>query len=172
MEHDYPEQPGWVRLPGYDEDPRYPHGADDSRGYRRGAGARGSGVRRVRQASNWTAALLIAGVAADHRLLRAPCAPGHAGHQRGDLGARRHGGHRRPQAVPVRSGGHLQRLWRHRGDRAGRDPHRHLPGQLMAAMGPEGARDWCQVDVGATTVGVAERDALGTTARVVVWPPN
>jgi hypothetical protein len=64
MEHDYAEQPGWVRLPGYDEDPRYPHGADDSRGYRRGAGARGSGVRRVRQASNWTAALLIAGVAA------------------------------------------------------------------------------------------------------------
>jgi thiamine biosynthesis lipoprotein len=42
----------------------------------------------------------------------------------------------------------------------------------MAAMGPEGARDWCPVDVGATTVGVAERDALGTTARVVVWPSN
>jgi hypothetical protein len=63
MEHDYHEQPGWVRLPGYDEDPRDPHGADYSRDYRRGAGARGSGVRRVRQASNWTAALLIAGVA-------------------------------------------------------------------------------------------------------------
>jgi hypothetical protein len=62
MEHDYPEQPGWVRLPGYDEDPRYPHGVGDSRDYRRGA--RGAGVRRVRQASNWTAALLIAGVAA------------------------------------------------------------------------------------------------------------
>ena len=42
----------------------------------------------------------------------------------------------------------------------------------MTTMGPEGARDWCPVDVGATTVGVAERDALGTTARVVVWPPN
>jgi FAD:protein FMN transferase len=42
----------------------------------------------------------------------------------------------------------------------------------MAAMGLEGARDWCPVDVGATTVGVAERDALGTTARVVVWPSN
>ena len=64
MEHDYPEQPGWVRLPGSDEDPRYPRGAGDSGGYRRGAGARTSGVRRVRQASNWTAALLIAGVAA------------------------------------------------------------------------------------------------------------
>ncbi len=42
----------------------------------------------------------------------------------------------------------------------------------MSAMGPEGARDWCPVDVGAPAVGVAERDALGTTARVVVWPPN
>src|SRR5690348_16454406 len=64
MEHDHPEQPGWVRLPGYEEDPRYPRGADYPRGYRPGAGARVSGVRRVRQASNWTAALLIAGVAA------------------------------------------------------------------------------------------------------------
>jgi len=64
MEHDYPEQPGWVRLPGSEEDPRYPHGADYPGDYRRGAGARVSGVRRVRQASNWTAALLIAGVAA------------------------------------------------------------------------------------------------------------
>jgi len=62
MEHDYPEQPGWVRLPGYDEDPRDPRGADYPGDYRRGA--RTSGVRRVRQASNWTAALLIAGVAA------------------------------------------------------------------------------------------------------------
>lgn len=64
MEQDYPEQPGWVRLPGYDEDPRYPRDADRSRDYRPGAGSRGYGVRRVRQASNWTAALLIAGVAA------------------------------------------------------------------------------------------------------------
>ncbi|SRR5579871_931412 len=64
MEHDYPEQPGWVRLPGYDEDPRYPRSAGDSGDYRRRAGARMSGVRRVRQASNWTAAILIAGVAA------------------------------------------------------------------------------------------------------------
>ena len=63
MEHDYPEQSGWVRPPSYDEDPRYPHGADDARDHRRGADARASGVRRVRQASNWTAALLIAGVA-------------------------------------------------------------------------------------------------------------
>ena len=42
----------------------------------------------------------------------------------------------------------------------------------MAAQGPGGARDWCPVNVGATAVGVAERDALGTTARVVIWPPH
>src|SRR5215472_3379882 len=42
----------------------------------------------------------------------------------------------------------------------------------MAAMGLDWAGDWCPVDVGATAVGVAERAALGTTARVVVWPPN
>jgi FAD:protein FMN transferase len=42
----------------------------------------------------------------------------------------------------------------------------------MAAMDPEGAHDWRPVDVGARTVGVAERDALGTIARVVAWPPN
>jgi FAD:protein FMN transferase len=42
----------------------------------------------------------------------------------------------------------------------------------MPAIGPEWAGGWCPVNVGAATVGVAERDALGTTARVVVWPPN
>ena len=42
----------------------------------------------------------------------------------------------------------------------------------MAAMGPEGAGDWYPVDAGTTTVAVAERAALGTTARVVVWPPG
>lgn len=59
MDHDYEERPGWVRLPGYDDD--YPRGA----GYPRDtARARAAGVRRVRRASNWTAAALIAGVAA------------------------------------------------------------------------------------------------------------
>jgi hypothetical protein len=52
MEHDYDERPGWVRLPGYDDD------------YPRAARSRAGGVRRVRRASNWTAAALIAGVAA------------------------------------------------------------------------------------------------------------
>jgi FAD:protein FMN transferase len=42
----------------------------------------------------------------------------------------------------------------------------------MPALGPTRAGDWYPVNVGAATVGVAERDALGTTARVVVWPPN
>lgn len=60
MEHDDTEQAGWVRLPGYDEDPRYPRAA----GPWRGQDARSSGIRRVRRASNWTAAALIAGAAA------------------------------------------------------------------------------------------------------------
>ena len=54
MDQDYEERPGWVRLPG-DEDAPYPQGA---------ARARVGGVRRARRASNWTAAALIAGVAA------------------------------------------------------------------------------------------------------------
>lgn len=33
------------------------------------------------------------------------------------------------------------------------------------------AAPWAPVDTGETTVAVAERDALGTTARVAVWPP-
>ena len=54
MDEDYEERPGWVRLRD-DEGPPCPRGA---------ARARASGVRRVRRASNWTAAALIAGVAA------------------------------------------------------------------------------------------------------------
>jgi hypothetical protein len=54
MDQDYDERPGWVRLPGY-EDPPSPRGA---------VSARADGIRRMRSASNWTAAALIAGVAA------------------------------------------------------------------------------------------------------------
>jgi hypothetical protein len=54
MDQDYEERPGWVRLPGYDEPPNP----------RRGANMRAGGARRMRWASNWTAAALIAGVAA------------------------------------------------------------------------------------------------------------
>jgi ferric-dicitrate binding protein FerR (iron transport regulator) len=54
MDREYEVEPVWVRLPGHEE-PAYPQGA---------AGARASGVRRMRRASNWTAAALIAGVAA------------------------------------------------------------------------------------------------------------
>ena len=31
---------------------------------------------------------------------------------------------------------------------------------------------WLPISTGDTAVGVAERDALGTTARVAVWPPE
>lgn len=53
MNHDEGERPGWVRLPRED-DPDHP----------RGAGSRAGGVHRVRRASNWTVAALVAGVAA------------------------------------------------------------------------------------------------------------
>src|SRR5262249_45055447 len=54
MDKDIDERPGWEPLPGR-EAPSSPRGA---------ASARAGGVRRVRRASNWTAAALIAGVAA------------------------------------------------------------------------------------------------------------
>jgi hypothetical protein len=60
MDHDYEEQPGWVRLPGYEQDVSYPPGAAQ----RGAARSRASAVRRTRLAANWTAAALIAGVAA------------------------------------------------------------------------------------------------------------
>jgi hypothetical protein len=61
MDRDDAERPGWVRLPGYDDDTGYQRDT----GHPRGAGSsRAGGVRRLRRASNWTAAALIAGVAA------------------------------------------------------------------------------------------------------------
>lgn len=54
MNHDDEERPGWVRLPGSEENGPYSRGA---------ARARAGGIRRARRASNWTAAALIAGVA-------------------------------------------------------------------------------------------------------------
>jgi FAD:protein FMN transferase len=33
------------------------------------------------------------------------------------------------------------------------------------------ARGWALIDIGTATVGIAERDALGTSARVAAWPP-
>lgn len=55
MDEDHHEQPRWVRLPAH----------DDERDSASGSGrARASGLRQVRRASNWTAATLIAGVAA------------------------------------------------------------------------------------------------------------
>jgi hypothetical protein len=61
MDRDDAERPGWVRLPGYDDDTGYQREAGPWRG---AASPRAGGVRRLRRASNWTAAALIAGVAA------------------------------------------------------------------------------------------------------------
>jgi hypothetical protein len=55
MDYDEQDRPGWVRLPPADEDAWAGASAVSSRA---------EGVRRVRRASNWTAAALIAGVAA------------------------------------------------------------------------------------------------------------
>lgn len=33
------------------------------------------------------------------------------------------------------------------------------------------AHEWALIDIGTATVGIAERDALGTSARVAAWPP-
>jgi hypothetical protein len=55
MNYHEQDRPGWVRLPP---------AADDGWAGRPAAPSRAEGVRRVRRASNWTAAALIAGVAA------------------------------------------------------------------------------------------------------------
>jgi thiamine biosynthesis lipoprotein len=46
-----------------------------------------------------------------------------------------------------------------------------LPGETRQAKVGPGPR-WVRVDLGAAAVAVAERDALGTDARVAVWPPD
>jgi hypothetical protein len=61
MDRDDAERPGWVRLPGDDDDTRYQR---DTAPWRGAGSPRAGGVRRLRRASNWTAAALIAGVAA------------------------------------------------------------------------------------------------------------
>jgi hypothetical protein len=55
MDEERNQRPGWVRLPAYDEE------GDSARGPGR---ARGSSDRPVRRAPAWTAATLIAGLAA------------------------------------------------------------------------------------------------------------
>lgn len=61
MDRDDAGRPGWVRLPGDEDDTRYQRDAGPWRG---AASPRAGGIRRLRRASNWTAAALIAGVAA------------------------------------------------------------------------------------------------------------
>jgi len=50
MDRDDAERPGWVRLPGYDDDTGYQRDAGPSRG-----APRAGGVRRLRRASHRTA---------------------------------------------------------------------------------------------------------------------
>ena len=69
MDRDDAERPGWVRLPGDDEDTRYQRDAAPWRG---AASPRSGGVRRLRRTSNWTAAALIAGYFAHHTQPAAP----------------------------------------------------------------------------------------------------
>jgi hypothetical protein len=59
MERDHEDTTGYRRLPS--PDPSYP---DDTSFARQAGMTRDGGVRRVRRVSNWTAAALIAGVAA------------------------------------------------------------------------------------------------------------
>jgi thiamine biosynthesis lipoprotein len=48
-----------------------------------------------------------------------------------------------------------------------------IPAELdPIPAGPASAARWRRVSTGDTTVAVAERDALGTTARLAVWPPE
>jgi len=61
MDRDDAERPGWVRLPGDDDDTSYQRDAGPWRG---AASPRAGGIRRLRRTSNWTAAALIAGMAA------------------------------------------------------------------------------------------------------------
>jgi FAD:protein FMN transferase len=42
----------------------------------------------------------------------------------------------------------------------------------LSALGQPTAAAWSRVGVGSRDVAVADRDALGTTARIVVWPPR
>ena len=47
-----------------------------------------------------------------------------------------------------------------------------LAGSGPASLAPPGPGSWRRVLTGDDTVAVAERDALGTDARVAVWPPE
>jgi thiamine biosynthesis lipoprotein len=48
-------------------------------------------------------------------------------------------------------------------------PHPASPGSVLDMLADP---PWTGVPLGSGTVAVAERDALGTTARVAVWPPD
>jgi hypothetical protein len=43
---------------------------------------------------------------------------------------------------------------------------------MAGVRDPQRAHRWNMIDIGTAAVAVAQRDALGTTARVAAWPPH
>ena len=145
------------------------------------AAARRNSLRHARRMSNWTAAALIAGtgtavVALAHQASQttaaAPAAVSAAWPDR-DIGGRL------PAGQALGCDHHRLRRDRDHHHRDGQRQDRRYPGQecpsrrgqLMAA-GMARAAAWQHVPVRDDAVAVAERAALGTSARVVVWPPG
>ncbi len=93
MDYDEQDRPGWVRLPPADE---------DAWAGRSAVASRAEGVRRVRRASNWTAAALIAGVAA---------ASGYFAHQTPPATSAAGSVTQTPPARPGPRGGRATRRW-------------------------------------------------------------
>ena len=154
-----------------------------------GAGTASGHARRM---SNWTVAALIAGTGAATVALAAPCLPPASAATAGAATTAATGGQaaqRDERAAGVSPGRDDQRVGRHRthhhppGERQDRSIVRTvdaagLPRQLRGgddARRPRAgapAAPWLRVGTGDDTVAVAEREALGTTARVAVWPPG
>jgi ApbE family len=147
--------------------------------------ARRDGVRHVRRMSNWTAAALVAGtgaaaVALAHHAFPVSAPAASAASATG-IGGNEWGG----RAAGVSLGRHDQRVGcgcdhpnqdRERQDCRHPGPaHRPLPRLLMGIPVPALTALpplWQRVSTGDATVAVAERAALGTNARVAVWPPD
>ena len=154
-----------------------PQGDDDwttntSVARRRAVRRRDAGIRQTRRISAWTAAALVAGVAASAGYFAHTVATPAARRHNSNV-SRRHRRRHRAQAEPDAPRSDLRRL-RCRGRnnrRIGRDEQRccALAGQLMSGFGalPRHPR-WRIMASGPAAV--AERDALGTTARLAIWP--
>ena len=192
MDTDRDPRRGQVPLPGFAESApaqgRVPlPGSSETVPADPAAQTRTEGIRRVRRMSNWTAAALIVGTGATTLALAHhafPVAAPAASSASTDRG-RHHGGHERDErtdGVSLRRDD--QRVGRGRdnhhphrerqGRRHPRPARRCLPRQLMVTSMPglTVAAPWRRVGTGDATVAVAERAALGTSARVAVWPPE